>query len=189
MSSVAFDEVVGRLKMALDLDTDGELADALGIKQSTWAMRRKRGALPTAQIEGLIRAEELSPEYVYQGIGSLHLPVDDEQWKIVVHRKLRQVLEIQTYAKSLTAMGYKDKDLRALADGKRDISAELLRDLRRTVRVDLHALLCDELPVTPEEMAVVERYRRATLRGKRVIEAVAEFAAQPGDNVARIGSE
>lgn len=179
MGSNAFDEVVGRLKVALDVETDLQVANTLGIKQSTWAMRRKRGDLPTEKIDALICAEEINAEYVYKGLGGPHLPVDDEQWKTALQRKLLQILEIQTYARSLEALGYKAKDLQRISDGKADLPVELLRDLRRALHVDLHAMLCDELPVTPEEKALVEKYRQSPLRGKRAIEAVADLASQP----------
>jgi hypothetical protein len=64
-----FEEVAKRLMDVLNLKTDTALASALGFKVSAYGNRKARGVLPRLEIDDLIQAKGLNPQWVYQGVG------------------------------------------------------------------------------------------------------------------------
>jgi hypothetical protein len=68
-SEQRFTEVCGRIKKALNLETDSALAAVLGLKTNTFANRKKDGSLPFDQIEKLADSENLSLDFIFWGKG------------------------------------------------------------------------------------------------------------------------
>lgn len=67
---ISFQAVVDRLVAACAFDSETALAQALGFKQSVFAMRKTRNSLPRAEIDAFVQARGLNPEWVYEGTGS-----------------------------------------------------------------------------------------------------------------------
>ena len=65
----AFEAVAKRLQAALGHTSEQALAEDLGLKQTAWANRKSRGALPLAKINALCESRGISPEWVYKGKG------------------------------------------------------------------------------------------------------------------------
>ena len=175
-----FAEVIDRLKLVLDISSDRELAPALGIGYSTLTMRKTRNSLPKKAIDALIEREQLNPEFIYYGTGSVHVPLDGEAWGKKFTASLADA--IRQEEGWLIREGYKEKDLKAIAAGKLPPSLAqvwmLVRDLRKVCKIDLNAFFCDE-PATLDsaEMALVEAYRKAPKVGKEFILHAAGLAA------------
>lgn len=177
-SDNGFSAVVARLKLVLEVTSDAMLAERLGLGTTAWAQRKKRDSLPTKEIDALIASEELNPEFIYKGIGAVHLPIDGAAWIDGFHKRLQSVLAIETYRKVLAHNGYKEPALKKLLAAGQPPSVELLRDLHNHLSVDLNALVCDVPPIIAAERALLDSYRRSTEEGKRLVEQVATFAAR-----------
>lgn len=65
----AFEAVTKRLKAVFGHSSEQALAEELGFKQSAWARRKGRGALPTAEIEALCEARGVNIDWVFTGKG------------------------------------------------------------------------------------------------------------------------
>lgn len=161
--NVGFLEVADRLRMALDLDSEQQLAARLGLKQSAWSTRKTRDSLPITKIDTLIQSEQLNPEFIYHGIGSVHLDIDAESWQAGFHKRLAQSLSLETYVGILVREGYKASQLKAVATGKAEPTAQLLRDLRRCLQLDLNWLVCGDsgAALTDYERSLLAGYRKA----------------------------
>ena len=69
LDSNLFAEVTDRLKAALGLTSDTALAEKLGLARTALAERKRRGALPEAEIEALCVASGIDKAWVYTGKG------------------------------------------------------------------------------------------------------------------------
>ncbi|WP_310613046.1 hypothetical protein [Limnohabitans sp.] len=176
--NVGFLGVADRLRLALDLPSEAQLAERLGMKQSAWSTRKTRGQLPTAEIDALISAEGLNPEFIYEGTGPVHLDVDGESWESGFRKRVEQSLGQSTYTDVLVREGHKKTDLKAALTGKQAPSAKLLRDMRRSLQLDMNWLICGDTDtaLSRDERAVVDAYRSATKEGKTTIAQVAAMA-------------
>lgn len=70
---VRFDDFIKRVFDATGLNSQNELAEALGINRSAITQARKKGAVPDKWILGLYRKFGLSPDWLENGIGSIFL--------------------------------------------------------------------------------------------------------------------
>jgi len=68
-----FDEFLQRVFTATGIESQIELAAALGINRSAITQARKKGAVPDRWILGLYRKFGLNPDWLENGIGSLFL--------------------------------------------------------------------------------------------------------------------
>ncbi len=68
-----FDDFIKRVFGATGLNSQNELAEALGINRSAITQARKKGAVPDRWILGLYRKFGLSPDWLETGIGSIFL--------------------------------------------------------------------------------------------------------------------
>lgn len=176
-----FQQVVDRLLMALDLPSELQLALALGLKQSTWSTRKTRNSLPREAIDSLIEREDLNPEFIYLGTGSVHIPVDGQAWGEAFQKALAAVLKRDEGW--LVREGYQKKELKAIATGKATLTPaeawRLVRDLRQVCKVDLNTFFCDEPAsgLNGDESALVEAYRKVDKTGKTFILHAAGLAA------------
>lgn len=175
-----FVEVIDRLKLVLEISSDRELAPMLEIGYSTFTMRKTRNSLPIEQIDALIKKQQLNPEFIYHGTGSVHVPVEGAAWGPKFQAALAVALEQEEGW--LVREGYQKKTLKSIAAGKASLSPDdvwpLLRDLRKVCKIDLNAFFCDE-PATldSDEMALVEAYRKASKEGKAFIHQAASMAS------------
>lgn len=76
-----FDEVYERIKEAIDVKTQMELANALDIKQSSISDAKKRRAIPSEWLIKLYDRESLNPDWLRWGVGPVRLNKQDEGWK------------------------------------------------------------------------------------------------------------
>lgn len=161
---ISFDAICGRLKLVLDLSSDVKLAEALGLKQSAWARRKARVSLPREAIDAVIQREQLNPEFIYYGTGSVHAPVDGVAWGPKFQAALAARLKQEEGW--LVREGYQKKDLKAIAAGKAPFTPveawRLVRDLRKVCKIDLNAFFCDEpaAGLDADEAALVDAYRK-----------------------------
>lgn len=194
-----FLDVAARLRLVLDLPSDAQLASSLGLKQSAWSTRKTRNNLPKEAIDALIEREQLNPEFIYYGIGSVHVPADDAAWGKTFQALLSRALKSEEGW--LIRDGYQKTDLKAIAagkapsswleaedpkaaaSGKKQLPLEhvwmFVRDLRKVCKIDLNAFFCDEpgAALSSDEAALVEAYRKAEKVGKGFILHAAGLAA------------
>jgi transcriptional regulator with XRE-family HTH domain len=176
--NVGFLGVANRLRLALDLPSEAQLAERLGMKQSAWSTRKTRDQLPIKEIDALISAEGLNPEFIYKGDGSVHLDVDNESWSNGFQKRIEQSIGLATYMELLIREGHTKTTLKAVLAGKQEPTSKLLRDMRRCLQLDMNWLICGDIDtaLNKEERAVVDSYRRATKEGKTTIAQVASIA-------------
>ena len=176
-----FLDVAARLRLALDLPSDAQLASSLGLKQSAWSTRKTRNNLPKEAIDALIEREQLNPEFIYYGTGSVHVPVDGSAWGPKFQAALAAVL--QQEEGWLVREGYQKKTLRTIAAAKTPLAPDdvwrLVRDLRKVCKIDLNAFFCDEpgAALSGDEAALVDAYRKVDKVGKGFILHAAGLAA------------
>lgn len=71
MEDSEFQRVVDRLVAACSFPNEQALAEELGFKRTTFVTRKSRNALPRAEIDALVAARGLNPEWVYEGRGAM----------------------------------------------------------------------------------------------------------------------
>lgn len=77
-NSKAFDAVMDRLKLALGITQDKELALRLGMKPTTFAERKRGGksgepSIPTDKVLDVCRSENLNPKWALEGEGPMRV--------------------------------------------------------------------------------------------------------------------
>jgi transcriptional regulator with XRE-family HTH domain len=178
--SMGFMAIADRLKMAVGIQVDMDLAKRLGLSPNAWNMRKARESLPTKQIDTLINAEGLNPEFVYDGTGPVHLDVDGESWASGFSKRMAQSLGLATYVDLLVREGYSKTALKAIASGKQEPGVKLLRDIRRCLQVDMNWLICGDADgaLDRDERALVAAYRKAPTASKEFIRHASGMANQ-----------
>lgn len=169
--SSGFLEVSERIKGALGIKDDAELAARLGMTKTAFQNRKSRGSLPREKIDALLENEGLSPEYAYSGKGRQYLESEDFTWRDGVANRVAQVLELETCRNALIACGYAQGDLDQWRSKKTPANVDLLYDLRRRVLIDLNWLVAgDQVEKLEEnEKTVLNLYRNATAATKNAV--------------------
>lgn len=129
--------VLERLKLALRLVTDTQLAEALGLSVQALNKRKLRGSLPTDEIDTLVERHGLSSAWVYGNHGPMFEGGEAEAARVADYRELvgqldamrlhnatRDAVEkllrgvvwgdpaaIEKVIEQLTAMNVKERDL------------------------------------------------------------------------------
>lgn len=180
-----FIETVDRLKLVLELATDLELAERLGLAKNAFNNRKKRGSLPIDRIDKVIQEEQLNPEFIYEGTGHVHAPVEGKPWGDTFVETLAAQLTEQNQG-WLVREGHDAKVLKNVLKGKEQPSMPLLRDLHRVLQVDLNGLFNDEPALAPDgqEQALLMAYRAAPTTGKAFIRHAAGLAGGIADKPA-----
>lgn len=80
--------ILERLKQALRLDTDTQLAEALGLSVQAFNKRKLRGSLPTDEIDTLVETHGLSATWVYSGQGPIYEGGETEAQRVEEFREL-----------------------------------------------------------------------------------------------------
>lgn len=88
--------VLERLKQALRLDTDTQLAEALGLSVQALNKRKLRGSLPTEEIDTLIETHGLSAAWVYSGNGPMFEGGAAEAQRVEEFRELIDQVQAMT---------------------------------------------------------------------------------------------
>lgn len=177
-----FEDVVKRLRFVLDLSSDLQFSERLGLKPSTWAMRKARHSLPTTEIDALLKSEQLSPEYVYYGTGDVHIPLEGESWEQTYAKRNNSIFS--ELAEWLLSKGHTKKDLHALATAAGSLPRYLhiLRDLHLHMRIDLNWLIAasnsEESIYSRQEQDLINAYRKADKQGQDFIRRAAGMASK-----------
>jgi hypothetical protein len=186
-----FASVIQRLRLVLEVDSDLVLAEKLGLKTTAWAMRKARGSLPRAEIDAILKKEEINPEFIYNGTGNVHIPVEGASWEDLYRERAALINEVWDYLKP---MGHSKQRVAALAKASADVAPylQLLRDVHHITRVDLTWLItaqrAEAIEYTREERDLVGAYRSASSQGKQFIRNAAGMASGqalselPGDS-------
>lgn len=77
MDSSSFDEIFRRFQSVTGTSTQQELADVLGIKQSTISESKKRGTVPPGWFLVLFEMRGVNPDWLKQGKGPIYLRTED----------------------------------------------------------------------------------------------------------------
>jgi transcriptional regulator with XRE-family HTH domain len=155
--------VFSRLKQALRLTSDVDLASALAMSKAAFDKRKLRGSLPKQAIDNLIVERGLSPDYIYDGAGSVF--VEDEHghtWEQGFNQRLAAELGADARA-WLARETHEEKTLKAVKAGNQTPSIKLLRDMCRFLKVDLNYLFTGEIIEAPSivEEALLKLYRQS----------------------------
>lgn len=78
MKDQVFNEQMERIKFITGKRTQAELADLLGVKQSSVSDAKKRGKIPSRWLVILMRVKNVPPEWVLTGNGAYSLPKQPE---------------------------------------------------------------------------------------------------------------
>lgn len=77
MDSSSFDEIFRRFQSVTGTSTQQELADVLGIKQSTISESKKCGTVPPGWFLVLFEMRGVNPDWLKQGKGPIYLRTED----------------------------------------------------------------------------------------------------------------
>ena len=80
MDSSSFDEIFRRFQSVTGTSTQQELADVLGIKQSTISESKKRGTVPPGWFLVLFEMRVVNPDWLKQGKGPIYLRTEDGRY-------------------------------------------------------------------------------------------------------------
>lgn len=69
-NGIVFEAVIERLKSAVNVKNDKELAERLGLKPNTYYNRKASRSLPLEEILALASQHELSVDWIFFGIGT-----------------------------------------------------------------------------------------------------------------------
>ena len=161
--------IFDRLKFALRITEDAALATVMGMSKEALSNRKRRDSLPKQAIDQLIVQRGLSPDFIYDGVGSVL--IEDEHghtWQQGFTQRIAFVLS--EYNMSwLVREGYAIKDLNKVVAGKLPPSLELLRDMRRHLAVDLHYLFTGDVGQSPSavEEVMLKLYRSANAEAQQ----------------------
>ncbi len=72
-TNMDFEIVIGRLKQALAVNKDNDIAVILGFSKTTFSARKKRGALPCDKIKLICREKSINENWVFYGEGEMFL--------------------------------------------------------------------------------------------------------------------
>ena len=76
----AFEQQMDRVRQMTGTRTQSQLADLLGIRQSSVSDARRRGIIPVRWLDTLRRLKNVNPDWILYGVGSKYLaPADAEQ--------------------------------------------------------------------------------------------------------------
>lgn len=85
--------VLGRLRSALSLDTDRELAGLLGMAPNTLSNRVSRNSLPLSQIEALCASQGLNKAWVLTNQGPIYSGADELRRRLELRDQVFKALE------------------------------------------------------------------------------------------------
>ena len=77
MDTTSFDDIFRRFQSVTGTSTQQELADVLGIKQSTISESKKRNTVPPGWYLTLFETRGVSPDWLKQGKGPIYLRTED----------------------------------------------------------------------------------------------------------------
>jgi hypothetical protein len=162
-------ETLERLKRALRTTEDASLAAELGMSKEALSNRKRRNSLPKEAIDQLIVSKGLSPDYVYDGAGSVF--VEDEHghtWQQGFTQRLAAELGESDIA-WLQREGHAVKAVKAVTSGKQPPPLELLRDMRRFLKSDLNHVFTGEITEAPSivEEAMLKLFRNANAEAQQ----------------------
>lgn len=66
-----FEAVMGRLKQAIQVENDSQLAEELGLSSSGFANLKKRGSLPYERFERVCNSRNVSMDWLLTGEGAM----------------------------------------------------------------------------------------------------------------------
>lgn len=145
--------ILERLKQALRMDTDTQLAEALGLSVQALNKRKMRGSLPTDEIDTLVNERGLAAAWVYSGIGPMYEGGEAEA---------RRMAEMQELSEQLAAM--------QLRISTRTAVEQLLRSVARGDARSLEAVVEQMSGMSDDERDVLLRYRTADPDLRRAID-------------------
>lgn len=142
-----------------------------------------RGAVPVDQIDALIAQEDLNPEFIYNGTGNVHAPVEGQTWQ-AQYTDRAKFIEVEKGW--LKPQGHTDALVAGLMNPSGKILQVLvaLRDLHDNSGVDLNWLLCakpavpDEEPLPPEAQALLTIFQALNKHGRSALLQTATALAQ-----------
>lgn len=76
--SVQFEDVYARILVATGTSTQVELAEVLGIRQSSIADAKRRKSIPASWLISILRLYAVNPDWILTGTGGRYLVATDE---------------------------------------------------------------------------------------------------------------
>jgi Bacteriophage CI repressor helix-turn-helix domain. len=67
-----FDDIIPRLKTAINVSNDADLAGRMGMKPNTFSNRKKSGSLPYEEIIRIADSENVNINWIFSGQGSMY---------------------------------------------------------------------------------------------------------------------
>lgn len=153
--------VLERLKQALRLDTDTQLAEALGLSVQALNKRKLRGSLPTDEIDTVIEEHGLAAAWVYSNSGPMYEGGEAET------RRMNEMRELMDQLKAMQ-----------IRTSTRVAIEQLLRSVARGDSTSLEAVVEQISGMNDEERDVLLRYRTADPDLRRAIDRLLPLVGQ-----------
>lgn len=151
-----------RLKKALHLDSDVELASSLGFAYQAFSKRKLRGSLPREEIETLIHERGLNSSWVFSGDGPMFEGGEADAKREQDWHDLLQQIEAMTLHNE--TRGFVEPIVRGVVWGDSD-------------KVERH--LKEATGLTPQERAILRAYRAGDPGVKAALELIAKTGQAP----------
>jgi Bacteriophage CI repressor helix-turn-helix domain len=148
-------EVFERLKEALKLPSDVELAQALGLGYQAFSKRKLRNSLPREEVETLIEQNHLCTEWVYAGTGPMYEGGEAQE------KRLRDFDDLVTQIHAMS-----------LHNQVTEVVETLIRGVVWGDKAQVQKVVRDLSKLTPEEQQLVSAYRNADESVKAALELI-----------------
>jgi len=119
-----FDEQMKRIHDATDTRTQMELANFLGIRQSSVSDAKKRQSIPAEWLITILRVKGVHPEWVLAGTGPCHPPAAVPSGQYETHDKAQEKWSKEEALRRLSSRDLAEELLRRIA-AKHPLSADI----------------------------------------------------------------
>lgn len=77
----AFDDILSRVKMILDTESDKDVASAIGMRPNTFHMRKKNNSIPLIEFVTLADSKKVNMDWLIYGSGPIYKDADPKPEK------------------------------------------------------------------------------------------------------------
>lgn len=176
-----FPDALARLKHALRVSKDGEVAEALGMTRTAFSERKKRGSFPEKELRALTQQRpDLGIDVDYVLTGKTQAAI--KAMAAGVPGRLRELRGPRTPEEVAAQVGVSPEEWLAAEQGRAPDAAGLVMRAIERMEVDPKWLLSGEHQKMDDdlsyiEVVLVENYRGASDEGKALLRKMAAACA------------
>jgi hypothetical protein len=125
-----FEEVISRLKIAINISNDADLAGRMEMKPNTFSNRKKAGSLPYEEIIRLADSESVNINWLFSGEGPMYrdqLQAPPEDTLSQRQTNLLQLFDAldEDQQREILATAQKEERLKRMAEQLEDLKKKL----------------------------------------------------------------